>query len=202
MGIQSVPTTPWVLPEEHEYVVSNMVRYNLIKTSKKGKLPLKNGTETDIYANLRNMRSSPDAMDFLTALYSRALQQLDIQRFAEVPQAVSGLAALIATFTRIPYITIRTEIKEGRATDASVIGDSYPGEHVLIIDDVITNGESKIAPYLKCHELGLNVLGIVVLIDRQEGWERVFAENNIQTQVWAGMTLQEVRDQLVHLGQL
>jgi hypothetical protein len=45
--------------------------------------------------------------------------------------------------------------------------------------------------------MGLNVDGLVVLVDRQQGWKEKFSENGIILPVWPGMTLHDVRKLLI-----
>ncbi|MFC1656767.1 orotidine-5'-phosphate decarboxylase [Patescibacteria group bacterium] len=99
--------------------------------------------------------------------------------------------------TGISYLTIRGQAKEGRVTDAKVIGNPKRGDRVVIMDDVITNGESKIVSLRNCIELGLDTMGLVVFVDRQQGWRKLLSERGIELPVWAGMTLDDVRRHLI-----
>ncbi|HVU75823.1 MAG TPA: orotidine-5'-phosphate decarboxylase [Candidatus Paceibacterota bacterium] len=196
----TLPQTPWLLPEEHEIVVRELLRFGLIKYDNARQLPLKSGGKTDVYINLRDMRNNAEATNFLAELYAFALNRLDLDRFVEVPEAVSGLAGALSITTGLPYLTIREQEKTARATNARVIGQYAFGDRVAIVDDVITDGGSKIEPYRMCKQLGLDVLGLVVLVDRQQGWRQHLANSGIQTGVWPGMTLHDVRKQLISIG--
>jgi orotate phosphoribosyltransferase len=48
-------------------------------------------------------------------------------------------------------------------------GNVITGDKVVIVEDVITTGGSTKKAIERARECGLNVLGVVVLIDRQEG---------------------------------
>jgi orotidine-5'-phosphate decarboxylase len=193
------PRTPWLLPEEHEYVVHEMLRFGLLKF---GKFKTKSGLDTDIYINLRDARNNPKAIEFIVWLFSIGMRRLDIQRFVEIPDSVSCFAGPLAQLLNLPFLTIREQAKEGRVTNAKTIGAPNYGDKAVIIDDVITDGESKIAPFNECLKMGLNILGLVVLVDRQQGWQKHLAEAGIKTNVWCGMTLHDVRYQLIHMGLL
>jgi orotidine-5'-phosphate decarboxylase len=197
MKLRTLPQTPWLLPEEHEEVVVGLIQHGLLKFSNARNLPLKKGGETDVYINLRDARNSPAAIEFVAGLYAMALRRLDIARFIEIPDAVSCFAGPLSMMTGLPYLTIREQPKAGRATDARVIGQGRFGEPVVIFDDVITDGDSKIVPIRECRRMHLNNLGLVVLVDRQQGWQDHLAANGILDGVWAGMTLHDVRRVLV-----
>ena len=48
-------------------------------------------------------------------------------------------------------------------------GDIKPGDRVVIIDDVVTTGGSTIKSIERARIEGLNVVKVVILVDRQEG---------------------------------
>lgn len=195
-----IKKTPWIPPEEKLEIVSRLLKFGLIKFDSERNLPLKSGGKTDIYINLRDARGNPNAISFISDLYKIPLSRLNIQRFIEVPDSVSCFAGPLAIKLGLPYLTIREQAKEGRVTDASVIGHPNKGENVCIIDDVITNGASKVVPYQQCLKLGLLNRALVVLVDRQQGWESYLKERDIEMPVWAGMTLHDVRRNLVEMG--
>lgn len=191
---------PWLAPWEQDVTIKQLLYYDLIKFDNARSLPLKSGGKTDIYINLRNARNNPGAIDFISSLYAIALQRIGADIFAEVPDAVSCFAGAISVKTELSYLTIREKSKEGRATKADVIGDASPGEKICIIDDVITDGASKLVPYRKCLSMGLDVLPNIVLVDRQQGWKDKFLGLEINCDVWPGMTLHDIRKYLIKNG--
>ena len=50
-----------------------------------------------------------------------------------------------------------------------VEGDVKPGDDVIVIDDVITTGGSTLQAIEKAVKAGLNVVKVIVLVDREEG---------------------------------
>lgn len=191
---------PWLTEWEQVDVIRKLLRYGLIEFDNARNLPLKSGGKTDIYINLRNARNHNQSIEFLSGVYANALRRLGVDKFAEVPDAVSCFAGLISTKLGKPYLTIREKPKEGRVTKADVIGKAYPGESICIIDDVITDGASKEAPFKKCVSMGLTVLPNIVLVDRQQGWKKKFQELGIKSDVWPGMTLHDIRKYLITNG--
>lgn len=69
--------------------------------------------------------------------------------------------------TNINPIVIRKEAKE-HGTKKQIEGEIKPGDSIVIVDDVITTGGSTIKAIRAAREEGLNVLGVVVLVDREE----------------------------------
>ncbi len=191
---------PWLDPEEQEEVIRGLLHYELIRFSNKRDLPLKSGGKTDVYINLRDARNHPEAIGFVSRFFANPLRRLPIQRFVEVPDSVSCFAGTISQMTNLPYLTIREQAKESRVAKAKVIGSARFGDRVAILDDVVTDGASKIEPFREATRMGLKVSKLVVLVDRQQGWKKKFAELGMNLEVWPGMTLHDVRRYLVHSG--
>jgi orotidine-5'-phosphate decarboxylase len=189
----------WLCESEKEEAIATMLEGNLLKWDNKRSLPLKSGGKTDIYANLRMMRSTPSVTKEIARLYENPLRRLRVKRFVEVPEAVSILAGAISTAANLPVVTVREEAKEGRVVSGQLIGDLNPGDLVAIIDDVITDGASKIAALTALRSAGAKVAGMVVMVDRQQGWKKKLAEAGFgNVGVWPGMTLHDVRKYLVN----
>src|SRR4030095_6516466 len=56
-----------------------------------------------------------------------------------------------------------------------VEGAFAPGEHVVVIDDIITDGASKFEAIESLEEAGLVVRDLVILIDREQGGRELLA---------------------------
>jgi orotidine-5'-phosphate decarboxylase len=202
--MKTFPSTPWLFPEERREVVQGLVRWGMLKFDNARNLPLKKGgRRTDVYINLRDARNNPRAIQYVTDLFALPMQRVRPELFVEIPDAVSCFAGPLSIQTGIPYLTIREQAKEGRATNAKVIGEAGLGARALMFDDVITDGASKIEPWNECKRLGLDPLGLVVLVDRQQGWRENFRkagfEGRDEIKVWPGMTLHDVRRELVEM---
>lgn len=188
----------WLASGERDKMLAILVRCGIIKWNNDKSLLLASGKKTDIYINLRDMRSHPNVTKLLEESYANPLQRLNINRIVEIPTAVSPLAGHLSVITNIPLVTIREEAKPGRVTTGCLIGDIHAGERVAIIDDVISDGGSKIHALNELRRIDVNIAGIVVLVDRQEGWGQTLAEAGFgNVNVWAGMTLDDVRKHLV-----
>lgn len=200
MSVTKFTDSYWLAPWEQERACEVMARYDLWKYSNKRDLPLKSGGFTDVYVNLRDTRIHPEAIRPLARLFANPLRRLQPDVFIDVPDSLSDVVGVVASETSIPHITVREEAKEGRVAKARMIGEARYGHMGWIIDDVITDGASKLPAYNECLKAGLKVPGIVVLVDRQQGWEKKFQEQNIPLTVWPGMTLHHVRKFLIGQG--
>ncbi len=200
METSRFPTQPWLTDVEREELCQGLIRFGLIEWDNKRSLPLKSGGKTDVYINLRDARNNPEAISFITRFFSNPLRRIGFDRFVEVPDSVSCFVGPLSLATNIPYLTIRENPKEGRVAKSNVIGTAPYGATACIIDDVITDGASKIIPYRECEKMGLRGLPLIVLVDRQQGWEKNFKEAGLDVSVWPALTLHDVRRYLIEHG--
>jgi orotate phosphoribosyltransferase len=67
------------------------------------------------------------------------------------------------------------------------------GAHVVVLDDVVTTGGSTIEAIRRCREAGIEVVGVVALVDREEGgMDAVRAEAGADVPVKAVFTRSEL----------
>ena len=187
----------WLTPGEQDEAIAMLWQAGLLKCDNGHKLPLKSGGTTDIYVNLRMMRSDPAIMNYLARLFANPLRRLRVDRFIEVPEAVSPMAGLISSLESLPLVTVREEAKQGRVSGGRFIGDLKAGDRVAIVDDVITDGASKLPALAALRDAMADVAALVVLVDRQQGWARKLPDSGFCTPVWPGMTLHDIRKYLV-----
>jgi len=67
-----------------------------------------------------------------------------------------------------PLIYPRREVKE-HGTRRAIEGPFRIGDVALVVDDLITRGDSKLEAIAPLEEAGLSVHDVVVLIDREQG---------------------------------
>jgi len=120
-----------------------------------------------------------------TTLMARAMPLIGkafLEKFAEMglaPQAIGGLVLgadpiMIATLSEayqmgleILGFRVRKEAKN-HGTKQLVEGPVSPPMQVIVVDDVVTRGTSVIQAIRTCRDEGYEVIGCVVLVDRQE----------------------------------
>jgi len=200
--MKKIGNSQWLAPWERDIVIRALLDSDaeLIKHDNARRLPLKMGGTTDIYMNLRNARNDPKMVALLAEVYAMPLRRLGVARFGEVPDAVSCFAGPLSINLGLPYVTIREQAKEGRVSKATAIGRLVRNEPFAIIDDVVTDGASKIAPARECIKAQVDLGPLVVLVDRQQGWHEKFKAEGLDLEVWPGMTLHDVRRYLIEHG--
>jgi len=185
-------------PGEQEEAIAMAIKGRSLTWDNARKLPLKKGGTTDIYENLRLTRSRPDMLRYFGELCANPFRRLRVDRIVEVPEAVSPLAGYISAITNIPLVTIREEAKDGRVVKGKIVGDLNPGDRVAIFDNVITDGASKIPALTALRSAAAEIVAMVVLVDRQQGWKELLVKAGFgDVGVWPGFYLHDARKYLV-----
>jgi len=142
----------------------------------KRNVTLASGRQSDFYFDGKQTTLHPEGGYLTGKLFFEAIRDV------EGVEGVGGLtlgADPIATATSvvsflegkpIPGFIIRKEPK-GHGTGAWLEGrkNLKPGSRVVIVEDVVTSGGSSIKAIKRAEEEGLVVLGVVTLVDREEG---------------------------------
>jgi orotate phosphoribosyltransferase len=142
----------------------------------KRKVTLASGRESDFYFDGKQTTLHPEGGYLTGKLFFEAIK--DVMGIEGVGGLTLG-ADPIATATSvvsfledqpIPAFIIRKEPK-GHGTGAWLEGrkNLRQGAKVVIVEDVVTTGGSSLKAVRRAEEEGLEVLGVVTLVDREEG---------------------------------
>jgi orotate phosphoribosyltransferase len=92
----------------------------------------------------------------------------DVDRIAGPELGAVALAAALSLETNLPFVISRRESKD-YSTSKSIEGELQPGERVVVVEDVITTGAQAIKAAERLRAAGAEVVGILGVIDREEG---------------------------------
>ena len=147
----------------------------LARSVKRGHFVLASGRTSPFYVDCRLTTMSAEGLVLIGRL---GLEALRAKGWA--PQGIGGLtmgadpvayAIAAASVARPPILDAFSVRKEAKAhgTGRRVEGNFASGHAVVVVEDVITTGGSALKAIEALKEEGAKVLGVLAVVDREEG---------------------------------
>lgn len=141
--------------------------------SEKPSYKLVSGRMSHFYVNCKPTTLDPRGMFLVGHLAFDRIKDLDVQgvgglTFGADPVAMATAFASYLKDKPIKAFSIRKTQKD-HGIVKWVEGDISSGEKVVIVEDVVTTGGSTIKAVERARAEGLEVIKVVVLVDRHEG---------------------------------
>lgn len=133
-----------------------------------GRFRLHSGRESRIYLDLRILASFPAALRQVASAYRSLLTSLQFDLLAATPLAGLPIGTAIALEMDVPLIYPRKTAKS-YGTGKQIEGRWAVGQKAVVVDDLVTSGDSILETIASLKAAGLHVGDAVVLIDRQQG---------------------------------
>ena len=139
-----------------------------IQALKFGEFRQKSGVLSPFYVDLRGIISHPPILQSIALRILEVLRPLRFDRIAGIPYAGLPIATAVSLAGNLPMLYARKEVKE-HGIRRAIEGAFAPGDVIVPIDDVITDGASKFEAAAPLVEAGLTVRDFVILLDREQG---------------------------------
>ena len=134
---------------------------------------LVSGKMSNFYINCKPTTLSPRGMFLTGHLIFDAIKDLNADGVGGLTFGADPVAVATAFVSGIKQKPVNAFSIRKTRKDHGIIkwveGDLRPGNRVVIIDDVVTTGGSTIKAVERARSEGLDVVKVVILVDRQEG---------------------------------
>jgi len=145
---------------------------------------LASGKLSKYYVNCKPTTLSPEGMHLIGKLILDKIREKHGTAVDAVGGLITGACPIVSAVAMVSYdkgnpinaFYVRDE-RKGHGTKRKVEGDIHKGDKVIIVDDVITTGDSTIKAINGANEEGLEVVGVIVLVDREDGGKVKIEEN-------------------------
>jgi len=150
---------------EREALARELVRASYLK----GDFVLRSGKRSNRYFDKFLFETDPSLLKRLGTQLA-ALVPRGTQRLAAPELGAVLLGGVVSIETGLPLVLVRKEPK-GYGTAKQLEGRLAPGDRVTVIEDVVTTGGDSLRSAQVLRDAGLDVIHLVVVLDRGEGGE-------------------------------
>ena len=142
----------------------------LVKASYlKGDFVLRSGKRSNRYFDKFLFETDPAVLHRLGKHLAR-LVPAETQRLAAPELGAVLLGGAVSMESGLPLVLVRKEPK-GYGTSKQIEGRFEPGDRVTVIEDVVTTGGDSLRSAQVLRDAGVEVIHLVVVLDRGEGGE-------------------------------
>lgn len=133
----------------------------------RGEFTLRSGRKSNYYLDKYRFETQPDCLLELGKMIA-ARVPAEAQRLAGPELGAVPLAASAAMQCNKPCIFVRNQKKE-YGSAKQIEGVFNKGEKIVLVEDIITSGGQVVEAAKSLAEAGLEVVKVIVVIDREEG---------------------------------
>ena len=159
------------------------------RSARQGTFTLASGRVSTLYIDARMTTMSPEGLPLIGQLGLATINSAGWK-----PQAVGGLTlgadpisyaisyASSTTSNPIRAFTVRKALKS-HGTGKLIEGPFNAGDRVVVVEDVITTGGSALKAVEAIREAGGQILGVLALVDREEGGREALEREGLEVEV-------------------
>jgi orotate phosphoribosyltransferase len=144
----------------------------------RGDFLLRSGARSSYYIDKYLFTTQPSLLQRIAAELAERLPS-GVQRLAGPVLGAVPLVTALSLETGLPMVIVRVDKPKQYGTAKQVEGTLAPGERVVLVEDVVTTGGAALAAVDMLREAGADVLGALVVVDREEGGAAAFGARGV-----------------------
>lgn len=172
-------TTPLPqIPRSREQRLAELARDVVGAAYLRGDFILSSGARSHYYFDKYLFETKPSILRRLASFLADMVPP-ETDRIAGPELGAVSLATAVSLEIGLPFVIVKKEPKS-YGTARLVEGELYPGEKVIIVEDVISTAAQAVRAANRVTQTGARVLGILGVIDREQGGAQNIASAGYQ----------------------
>ena len=145
-----------------------LLQIKSIKLSPANPFTWASGWKSPIYCDNRKTLSYPEVRSFIQDEFVKIIKNKypEVEVIAGVATGAIAIGALVADQLGLPFVYVRSKPK-GHGMGNQVEGFIQEGQKVVVIEDLISTGNSSLSAVDALREAGTDVLGMVAIFTYQ-----------------------------------
>ena len=165
------------MKENEQKVAEILLQIKSIKLDPANPFTWASGWKSPIYCDNRKTMSFPEVRAFLRAEFTRIIREKypDVELIAGVATGAIAIGVLVAEELGLPFVSVRPRVKD-HGLGNQIEGVLQEGQKVVVIEDLISTGNSSLNAVAALKEAKIIVLGMVAIFS----YQFQLAENNFR----------------------
>jgi len=132
-----------------------------------GDFALASGRRSKYYFDKYLFETKPELLSRLAELLADSVPP-ETDRLAGPELGAVALAAAVSLRTGLPFVIVKKQSKD-YATRKTIEGELDAGDHIVVVEDILTTGAAAVRAADAVRDAGGTVLKILAVVDREEG---------------------------------
>ena len=149
-------------------LAEKLLKISAIKLQPDNPFTWASGWNSPIYTDNRKTLSYPEVRNFIKVELTRLIMENfgDVEVVAGVATGAIAQGALVAETMGLPYIYVRSSPKD-HGLENLIEGNLKPGQKVVVIEDLVSTGDSSLKAVEAIRNAGAEVVGMVAIFSYQ-----------------------------------